>query len=439
MVRWGSVVVLSAVFALSTGCRFDPSDEAGIAGADGGAAGADGAACPAALHASIRVAGADAPLGPGQPYAHVRLGDTIELSAEGSCSERGPLRYRWRIEPSTTRIESTAVPGLAAPTLTVYPLVREQYSVRLEVEDGVGRQTAQVFAFQAHGWQRLEHLPAGASDVRDLATDDESLWIASSGGALRADLEAPDVGPYPSVGDLAGGASIEANLSAVATDGDGLVWFAHRDSRERLWRLDVAAGEVEEIELPASAKVRDVATGASNVWLASDKGVFVGDGDEFAAARGDDSFAVGIAGGDAFAGGASLFPLPDGDSIDVFSGGNDKIRALAGAGQVVWIGGEDKGIARLVGGAIDELFDQSGALPTNAIRALAVDELGDVWAASDEGVLRYKADRKVWLTMGVGAGLGQRLDLAAIAADRAIDRRGVFAGGPAGLVGMWLP
>ena len=71
-------------------------------------------------------------------------------------------------------------------------------------------------------------------------------------------------------------------------------------------------------------------------------------------------------------------------------------------------------------------------LPTNKIRALAVDSAGDLWAATDAGVVRYKNDREVWVPMAEAAGLDGLVDVVGVAVQETADSRFVVIGAASG-------
>jgi hypothetical protein len=274
-------LLLAAALTVAIGCRFD---ETGLGPGDGGVtpdgppgldARADAAPCPAPLHLEIAIDGRTSPLGNGEPYAYVMVGDTVELSAAGSCSQRGPLSYQWEITPfDGTR--STALPNLNGQTITVYPVDDQVYRVSLLIEDGADTEAGEVpLAFQAFTFRPLDGLPQ--NEIRDVATGDELLWLAAKAGAYTLTLD-PIGATFTELNTVAIGSTIESELQEVYYDrAADLVWFGHKDARGGVWKVDrnVAPSVVAFLNidtmaaLGAAAEVEGISRVADGLAVAS--------------------------------------------------------------------------------------------------------------------------------------------------------------------------
>jgi ligand-binding sensor domain-containing protein len=158
-------------------------------------------------------------------------------------------------------------------------------------------------------------------------------------------------------------------------------------------------------------------------------------------------FAVAGDGARQWAGGHRLYDMAAGgnpvDPFDDAVGDDLTIRDLAvyAAAGELWLATDGNGVARVnlnSGALIDHFTATDTGLEGDKIRAIAVEQAGpfagDVWAATDKGVARFKRDRGVWLTYGNSQGLQGRLDVNGIAIDADGGRRGVWAGSKGGLV-----
>jgi ligand-binding sensor domain-containing protein len=98
--------------------------------------------------------------------------------------------------------------------------------------------------------------------------------------------------------------------------------------------------------------------------------------------------------------------------------GDNRILAIAGDDDQLWVGGDDKGVALFdTNGLVSsETFLTADGLPSNRVRALSLDAAGDVWAATQAGVARYKRDVEAWIPMTASAGLDGLTDLVAVSA-----------------------
>ena len=439
---------VSVVFAagLLVGCSFDPSANVaggGDGGPTGGDAGPDAGPCDEPLHAEMTVNGT-ASAASGEPFVTVLIGDSVQLSAAGSCTESGTIEYVWSItgDGDGDAIEGTAAPDLASAVVDVYPVARGDYTVTLAVSDGTSTSDPlSVFAFRAIAWQAS----AEALDIRDLATTTATLWVAASAGAYQLPLA--DVLGTPSlVNDLAGGDDdIPNDLSASAAGLGGTVWFGHKPNDSLVWRVDTDNGRVTAIDFTPNfedAVVEDIGRGETGIVLATRDGVVEApDNQTFEAPLiTAQSFAVTRGGSGGWAGGAKLYQLPAGTEFDLFGVDDNKIRALLEVDGEIWAGADDPGVAVFDPGTltVTSIFTTANGLPSNKVRAIAVDTTGDVWLATDRGVARYKQDRAVWVAMGAGTGIGS-IDVRAVTAVGAGAARKIIAGTHDGVSLLTLP
>lgn len=448
--------LLAAATALAIGCSFN---EFGLDPGDGGVndvdarpggpdADIDAGPCPVPLHVEIAINGRTSPLGNGEPYAYVLVGDTVELSAAGSCSQRGPLSFQWEVTPADgTR--TTAQPNLAGETITVYPTDDQVYQVSLEIEDGAASDVEVVTrAFQAFAFRSLDGLPQ--NEIRDVAAGADTLWLAAKAGAYTLALD-PIGASFVELNTTSVGATIESELQEVHFD-DQQVWFAHKDSRGGVWKLDrsTAPPVVSFINfdtpaaLETSAEVEDIARVADGLAVATKAGLsWSTDNLIFTGELAIQVYAVAGSGQHQWAAAEELYDLSaGGNAIDPFDGdlGDDaKIRDLAvyPAGNELWLAMDGNGVARVAldtGALISRFTSGDSGLEGDNIRALAIDAAGDVWLATDKGVSRFKRDRGIWLTYGNSLGLQGKLDVNGITIDEDSGRRGVWAGTKGGLV-----
>ena len=442
------VAVIALAAGLLAGCGFDPHGrlpDRGDGGPPGGDGGADAGPCPDPLHAELTVNGV-ASAADGEPYVTVLIGDSVRLSAAGSCAQGGPLAIDWAIagDGADDAIEGTAAPDLASEVVDVYPLAPGDYTVTLTVGDGSERgEPLEVLAFRAIGWQVSDE----ALDIRDLATTTGTLWVASSAGAHQLAISNPLAAPVL-VNDLANGDDdIPNDLSAVAAGLSGTVWFGHKPSENLVWRVDLQPNpKVHEVDFTGNfqdAEVNDIARGATGIVLGTKDGVTAApDNQNFEAPLiVANTFAVTHGDSGGWAGGARLYRLPDGMEFDLFGAADNKIRALLDIDGVVWAAGDDLGIALFDPGAaaVTRVFTGDDGLPSEKVRAIAVDDDGDVWVATQMGIARFKQDRQVWVPMASASGLGSATDATAMAAVGAGDARKIIAGTKDGVALLALP
>jgi hypothetical protein len=428
-----------AAVALTVGaCSFDPRAPGG-AGAipDGGGSPEDDGStpveCPEDLHTVMTIGGRVVSESAPEPLITVLLGDSVGLSAEGSCSRRGQIRYQWEFDDQV--IAATASPGAERESLTVFPAEPGDYQITLTVSDDAGDAAPiSVVGIRAVPWQRT----APTVDVRDLAIGGDRIWIASDDGAQFIDLDDAAAG-VQDLNPVADGEDVQNDLAAVhfATD-TGFVWFGRRPAFPQIWRVTQSPLSVAAVAFPVAptqTEVRDISSQAGGVAVATRDGVFVAPDNQTLAATllVGDFFAVAENTAGGWAGGDQLFTVADGTPSDPFQTPDNKIRALAGDDVRVWAGSDDRGVARVPSSGAADIFTVDQGLPSNKIRNLVVDSEGDVWAATDQGVARYKRDRGVWVSMEESSGLEGVANAQGIAILEDGSRRLIVAGGTGGI------
>lgn len=463
---------MAGICLAAAGCRFDTSGEPigdGGSGRDGldvardgdvsDAPPGDAGECGADIWIELSVDGQTAPLGPDEPYVHVLVGDTVTLSAAGSCSVGGALLYNWQISPLDGTRE-TALPHTQAETITVYPMNVDAYQVMLTIADDNGRnESREVFAFRAHGWDTIN----GGTKVADIDVGEGMLWVARDGGLDRMSLADPD-GFIDITAEVDPGSDppLEDKFDTVFFGPADLVWVGHKDARGGVWRLDYDQIPPRSTYHPydtilnvATAEVHDIGPGTTGVAVATSEGlVMTLDNILFT-----DTFippdtemrAVTTADGQRWAGASRLYDLDaGGTSSDPFGGVPDsKIRNLAVdvVNDELWVASEDVGIARVdnTTGQVIATYDSMNTVPltTDRLRYAAVETTGpfagDAWVATDKGVARYKRDRDTWIIMGNGFGLNGNNDVRTVAVDEADGRRVIYAGTSNGVVYIRAP
>ena len=452
---------VACAFALAAcACTFDRGGS-GIGG--GGDASADGnrdidasVECPAPLHLEISVDGFTAPAGPAMPYTTVFMGDTVALSAAGSCVERGPIEYEWQISPIDATRDS-ALPDLASRDISVFSIVpNRSYTVRLTIRDADGQSTTDlIFAFSTVGFELLNR-PDGNLDVDGLATGGGALWVGGRDGAFRYD---PAADAFDNLNTWTFDAdTFDRDLEHVYYDPDaGYAWIAARGSKAGVWRANPLDETIAFFRydtatvLGASTEVNDIGPAHPGVRVATDLGVTTAaDSATFNGTVVPPPVVVEALGNNAtseWMGGRALWDLSaPWVELDPFLVGVDtdaKINAVAGGlgDQELWVASDDFGVARVdsAGGETVALYSlDTGDLETDKVRDIAVEpDSGDVWVATERGAARFKQDRLVWVTMGATEGLADRIDLRAIAADT--EPRAIYAGGSKGLVYIRVP
>jgi hypothetical protein len=407
-------------------------------------------ACAEPRLVRITVNGAVEPLGMGQPFAHVRAGDTVTLSAAGSCVQTAPIAYRWQVQPNDLTLEGIGG-GVSSRDLRVWSTTPgERYTVRLTITDGDGEATSrEVLAFQVHGFAVQ---PPAPQKINDLAYGGGYLWIASDDGAFRWN---PSTGQLDDLGATWAFTDSDAftdNVGAVwYDDAAGVVWFAHKSSKPGVWRGDPRLQRFDLVRFDASTalggstEVYDIAPAHPGVRLATKRGVTTApNGVTFAGVVAPDDTEVRALEGTAagpWMGGKWLWRLaaPRIDH-DAFDGRDNKITALAldDAGRL-WVSSGGLGIAEVdsVTGEPRRIYrrENTPALPSDSVNALALDAGGDLWAATAAGVARYQRDLDAWVDL-TSAPVVDLDALRAAAVDPATGD--VYVGGEKGLASLRL-
>lgn len=434
-----------------------PSGDTGTVG--------DAGPCDDNILVQLSINGFSEQLPTGRPYAYALPGDIVELSARGSCARQGALSYEWQISPiDATR--STAVPDLTSEVIRLYPALPEDYTVTLTVTAGDLSTSRTVLGIRAYEWQRRDGLPGG-QDVRGLDASADTLWIAGAVGAHRLPLGADGSGDeFVDIGAGATGDAIVGNLGPIRfSAAEQLLWLAEETRRDDLWRVQVGQTPVVstlvnisgDSVLGDAARVYDIFDYAPGIGLATSEGVTRSDDGltffgTFTPEDSSDVRAIAASSDRHVTGGRRLYDMTNsGVVFDPFTGTTDDdnaIRSLAmdTSRNELWIATDGHGAARIdVSGDLTVLgiYDTAtDALPTDRLRDIAIERVGpfagDVWIATNTGVIRYIRERDTWLLMGNAHGLRDRINVRAIVIDETDGRRAVYAGTSRGLVSVQM-
>ena len=380
-----------------------------------------------------------------EPLTRVLVGDTVTLSASSSCVRRGPMTVHWDISPDREGIEDTAQPNRDSPEITVIPLEPDMYSVKLEVTDGDGHdETLAIQGFEVIGWKGIDPFSDGAETVRDMAVGTDQLFLSTDQGLFVASLATPEITPYSML--AVSGAQFEEPLPLLYDAAPNRLWVGPKSSVTRtVWRVDLDSKIPVSTAVPFSdGRVLDFAVTATGVLIATDKGIYQSlDPASTEPISTVQSNALAVVSGELWAGTSSVL-VSVGDearTVDVFPNSGDAIATLAADGGTLWIGSQNRGVARYdpVAGGPPEVF--SGLLD-DQIRALTIETSGpfsgDVWAATSRGVMRFKKDRGIWIDIDPSGASG-RTNLLSLAVDTVSGSRAVYAGSTNGLVYMRVP
>ena len=376
--------------------------------------------------------GGQSPEDGADPIATVILGDTLVMSAAGSCSNRGTLSYDWQLGD----LAATADPGTDSEGLTIYPTEPGDFPITLTLSDEVGSDDPITVNLRVLRWERV----AEGLNVRDVAVGAGRIWIATNVGPRFVDLSNLGAGAQD-LNNAADGIDLpEDDFAAVFFDpDDGLVWFGRTAEDDTAFRLDLESFSFATVPFPSPSigptTVRDITTQGNGVMYSTQDGVTIAADNQTFAEPIDpgDRHAVGDNEAGGWAGSNALVRLSDGEEFTPFGAGPNAIRAIAGDDDLLWIGGDDKGVARMNADLSFDVFRTDDGLPGNRVRGLAVDGDHDVWAATQTGAGRYKRDRGVWVAMGEEAGLDDLTDLLSIATGVQGGRTVVVVGGAQGL------
>ncbi len=448
MARWLTYARRASVATMISlgGCTFNTSTNADLSIIDGGPSigtRPDAIApedCPADIHIVVSVDGVDAPPVANAPYVHTIIGDTVELSAIGTCTKSGEIQYQWSIEPSTGQVEGTALPDLASETIRVYSVRADMYTVTLEISDGSRTESLQFYGFDAHGFAQLDSYPG--NKILDLSAGADFLWVGADNGGYRGSLATPTE-PFVSVDTQYFGDQddLPSKLHVHETNDGSQVWFGSEDADGTAYRLTLADEQTASFPTLGGAKTREIDDAETGIRIATDKGVAIApDSQNFTEERNNDASALSFGATGSWAGKERLYRLPDGDEFDLF-GGDDKLQALDDDGTLLWIGSDSDGVVTFANQQIQASYkDNNSNIPSNDVESISIDSSRDVWVGTSKGVGRFKRDRQVWVTIaGEGTGLSGTVDIDAIDVDEVGGRRAIYAGGPDGLFIMTAP
>ncbi len=432
---------ISLAILLTTACSFDTSTLGRLtidsgSSLTGRADAIPPELCPDDIHIELQVEGVTESAAPTEPFVHTLIGDTVKLSAIGTCTRAGPIQYNWVVESATSPISETARPNRSSETISVYSAEPGEYAVMLYVSDGSQTESKGVYAFEAHGFEEITSYDGNT--IRDLSAGADYLWVGADDGAYRGGLASP-FAAYPAVNDLYAGATLPDKTRLHETASGAHVWFGTNNSDGEVRRLTVATGLFSTHDTIAMAKTNAIRSNAAGVRVATDDGVvFSPDSNMFVMERDESSDALALGATGLWAGNQRLYPLPVGAPSTVFDGSQDqRIQGLADDGTQLWVGGNGKGIARVLNGVAQEVY-RTPTLTHNDVKSLAIDATGDVWAATKGGVSRFKVDRQKWIKMTADSGL-DGIDLEVIEVDERSQRRAIYTGGGSTLSVMRIP
>ena len=440
---------------LLAGCNFNPdtmvSAGAAIDASDGMQPQDDAIApedCPSDIEFVLSVNGEEAIPGGSFTVVKTVLGDTVEFSAVGTCTKAGPINYAWSFPGSPDSILDTAT-ALNTETIQVYPVEPGVYTVELRVDDGSPAfKRRGVMAFTAVGFEDLGVLPTGqGSEVRDLDAGQTILWVASKVGVFQGSLLNPNQGPlggaYQSVAVQYDNDSLAADINAVYESPDGAyAWFGPETGDAEVFRLSLAGGgdPLETIETIENSKTKDISGSATEVVVATTKGSTRATGNfgTFSKVTDGDLKAASVGPTGSFAGGMALYSLPTNTPIDIYAGGDDKIRGFADDGTHLWVGSDGNGVAKLQGTAVVESYNMANSgLQSDKIRAMTTDATGDIWASTEAGLHRFKKDRQIWIQLSTSL-LTVANNIKAVTVDEIGSRRAIYIGSNSGLAVMQI-
>ena len=385
-----------------------------------------------------------------EPLLTVLPGDSIALSAAGSCVDTGTIAYTWTIESmdGAFDLSGTSNNGMESETLSVYPERAGIYKIVLTVSNGgAAEETLEAVAFEVPDWTVVDSFPgapAGGADFRDVSIGDGFLWVASKEGAYRVSLADPlgsTIEEVNSVIDTGGtNVAIPGNTRAAYYEADRkFAWFSNDASDTTIYRANFQnadpVGQAIIVDSANSGQIRNIAPlSTTGIVVAGQRGVYSSPGGAVFSPTNTviDARAVVSHGGERWVGSdgvEGLRELTADVSVDVFPG-DDKLRRIILVDDQLWIGSLEGGVARLnpADTADKNLYTvENGSLPDNEVKFLAADSSGDIWVGTKAGVARYKADRDVWVTF-TQDGLEGHIDAKAIAVDESNGQRTIIVG-----------
>lgn len=436
-----------------TGLSCDPSDRICRVSPGGGSdAGAgpvsDAGPCTEDVLVSVTVNGQALVADGATPLFTVAPGDSVALSAAGSCVSQGTIEYSWTIVSTGAGFDlaGTADTSVRSETLSVYAERAGTYEVRLTVSDGdVDVKTLSAVAFEVPSWTAVNTFPApgnGMPEFRDVSIGDGFLWVAAKEGAFRVPLDDPVDGTIFEVNTLltgAGNVPLPGDTKAVFYDANiQFVWFSNDAADTDLYRgnFQVTPPVGQAIDTSGvNGKIRDIApfspmgivvAGAAGVYTSFGSAIFSPENTDL------DARAVLSRGAELWVGSdgeEGLHELTGDSSFDIFPG-DDKVRRLILVDDQLWIASDAEGIARVNPADPNDktIYNFAGGeLPSDRGRFLASEANGDIWAATNFGVARYKADRDLWLSFNLD-GLEDYTDANTIAIDVSNGQRTLYVG-----------
>ena len=434
------------------GLSCDPGD--GICRAPGNQdPDAGGGPCTEAIRVSATVNGQAISDGRTEPLLTVAPGDSIALSAVGSCVLQGTIAYAWTIESQDGSFDlaATSDNGVDSETLSVFAERAGIYRIALTVSNGgIAEQTLDAIAFEVPAWTVVDSFPAapaGGPEFRDVSIGDGFLWVASKEGAYRVSLADPVGGTIEEVNSVidTGGTNVAlpSNSRATFYETDRkFAWFSNEASDTDIYRGNfqnaIPIGQAINLSGAASGQIRDIAPLSPNgVVVASQAGVFSSPGSSVFTPVDTtiDARAVLSRAGELWVGSdgvEGLRELTSDQLVDVFPGSlvDDKIRRIILVDDRLWIASLDQGIARVNPADTSDktIYNLAGGhLPSNNVQFLAAEASGDIWAGTTGGVARYKADRDLWVIF-TQDGLEGHIDANTIAVDESNGRRTILVG-----------
>ena len=407
--------------------------------------------CPQAISVALAINGQPVDLDGDRTPPRVLVGDTVSLSAAGSCVRTGDLAVSWEFDEP---LLETASAALDSSEISVFPLDSGPHDVELTVRDGSGdEREIELVAFEAVGWVRLDYFGDTNNNehVRGMATDGTTLYMSTDRGLFTAPLTAPIGSPYQTIDGSIAGDPIDDTVEALHHDAAGnLLWVGTKSSSATaVWRIELAAAPPQSTRfaLPLASKVDDFATTAGSVWIASSNALYASFAGQPVNELVSGEFAAVLAtvSDDIWAGtkdellslDATVMP------VDVFPDNEDKISSLVADGGQLWIASDGQGVARFDpdSAMITPYTDREG-LPNNRVRALAIETegpfAGDIWAATNGGIARFKKDRGLWITVDRNGSSG-RNDVRSITARNTEAGRVIYAGSSSGLIYLGTP
>jgi hypothetical protein len=409
----------------------------------------DAGPCPEDLFISVQIDGVEI----GGPVPDVLVGDSVRISANGTCVRTPPMILEWSISPLSHDILDTAL-GTDVDFTVYTKIASTTYVIDFVVRDGNNNSLSRSFnAFHTVGFQAAGGLAGNDAEIKGLDAGDGLLWLATKQDGFSMPVDQP--GTFTDITSSWGGDTVSDDIKPVFYDeATDQVWFGDAQSASVAWQGDVATQTFAAVAydgplaLDGAATAFVFAPSTGGLLLGTSAGVttwtlgltFVG---RIQPDLNDSVKGIAIAGLRRWGGDQALYDLDMTSTVIRPFGGtaDQKINALhVDATGVLWVASDDQGVARVDGqtGTTIEIFTSSNGLPSNKVRAFTEETsgpfAGDVWIATDAGLARWKADREIVIPLIGTAGLGSSTNLNDVAfSDDANDQR-IFAGSTQGLV-----